>query len=228
MQTKTNKGLEVREGRTYLKAPHLDGEINFVYPAKGSGNYIDVAEELKKDNLSQPTMSQNASLIYSAWQNPKEKYSKEVINTLGEFGLWCFNGILCAKEGAYIKDNPEIKNGRVSMNEKDLLSKLESSESSVRFVPYGYKVGKQSAKELAKNKFVQALAGEEGADKLAETSSNYQFEPHLFSLENPDKELIRVASLGGGRGRIDGGLLVLGLGSDVSWGGHVFGVSEAS
>ena len=223
-QTK-NKGIQVREGRTYLDVPHLDSELTFVYPAK-KGTYIELAEQLDEDNLQQLTMSQNASLIYAAWQNPKEKYSKEIIDILRNSWLVCFNGILYDKEdkGAYIEDRPKIRGNRVYMEKSDLLKRLEANDPSVRFVPFGYKIEKQSSKDLEKNPFVIALAGEEGAQKLAEVSANYKFKPYLYSFDNVDRSAIRVASLDSCRCLGNGMLYVGGF----DWGdnddGYAFGV----
>ena len=226
MQTQAkSKGIEVREGRTYLDVSHLNGKISFVYPAKGPNTYVEVAKELEQDNLSQPTMSHNASLIHAAWQNPKEKYSKEVIDILRNNWLWCYNGILYVpNEGAYIQDAPEIKNGRVVMDKSELLKKLEANDSSVRFVPFGYKIGEQSIKELERNAFIIGLVGEEGAEKLAEVSGNYKLKPHLFSFDSVDELKTRVASLvdsrnwGEHRFIVDGDYLV------DDRGRHAFGV----
>ena len=220
-----SEGIKVREGRTYLDVLHLDGEITFVYPAKGPTTYVRVAGELEQDNLSKPTASQNASLIHSAWQNPKEKYSKEVIDVLRSSWLWCYNGIFyVAKEGAYIQDNPEIRNGRVFMDKSALIKKLEANDQSVRFVPFGYKIGEQSAKDLEKNPFVVALAGEEGAEKLAEVSGNYKLKPYLSSFDSFDNDEIRVASLCGNGLWVGLRLVVVGYVFDVGWYWRAFGV----
>ncbi len=225
-----NKSLRIEESDvTKLYAPHLNGESTFIHPAKGPGTYIQVAKQLEEDNLHQPTMSQNTSLVYSAWQNPEEKYSKEIIDILRNNWLWCFNGILYEpKEGVYIQDNPEIKNGRVFMDKSDLVKKLEAKDPTVRFVPFGYKINEQTSKQLANNKFVQALAGEESAQKLAEASANYKFKPCVWSFDNIDEQLIKVASLDELRGLDVNGLDVYGDFSGDDWDGHAFGVSEAS
>ncbi len=171
-------------------------------------------------------MSQNASLIYSAWQAPKEKYSKEVIDTLKNKLLWSYNGILYVpKEGAYIKARPEVKNDKVVMNKSDLVKKLEENDSSVNFVPFGFKIGELTARKLAKNKFIQCLAGEEGAEKLAEVSANYKNKPYLFSFNKVDEEIIKVASLDSGRGMGSNKLYVGGYYWDDYRGGYAFGVS---
>ncbi len=228
MNKTQSRGIKAREGITYLDVSHLDRELTFIYPAKGPNNYFNVRERILESNLRTPTMSQNASLVYSAWQNPKEKYSKEIIDILRNSWLWGFNGILYVpKEGAYIQDNPEVKDSKVVMNKSGLVKKLKSNDPTVRFVEFGsYKPGEQTSKELAENKFVQALASEEGAQKLAEVSTNYKFKPYVWSFNNVDEEFTRVAALlslwGGNR------LYVASSSDDVSGCGCALGVSEAS
>ncbi len=194
-----NKGIRAEAVITKLYVPHLDSEITFIHPAKEPDTYVNLAEQLKKDNLSQPTMSHNTSLIHAAWQNPKEKYSKEIINILRDNWLRCFNGILYEpNEGAYIQDTPEIRNNRLIMNKLDLIKRLESNDSSVRFVPFGYKIGELSSyKDLENHPLVIGLAGEEGAQKLAEASTNFKYRPYVWGFDSVDEPLIRVASLGG-------------------------------
>ncbi len=223
-----NKGLEVEIGVTKLKADHKGGKLKFIYPIKGPNTYFNIRERILESNSRTPTLSENASLVYSAWQNPKEKYSKEIRDILRNNWLWCFNGILYEpKEGAYIQDNPEIKDNQVIINKSDLVKKLESNDSSVRFVPFGYKTGEQTSEQLANNKLVQALATPEGAEKLAEVSSKYKNNPHVWGFDKVDQKLVRVASLSSGRDL--GGRLYVDSYSDVVGGcGCALGVSEAS
>ncbi len=190
------QGIRVREGRTYLDVPHLDSEITFIHPAKGPGTYVEIARQLEEYNLLPPTMAHNSSLVHSAWQNPKEKYSNEIINILRNNWLLCFNGILYEpKEGAYIQDNPKIENGEIIMDKSDLIKRLEANDSSVRFVRFGYKIGEQSHSDLERNPFIIGLAGEEGAKKLAETSVNYKLNPYVWSFDFVNGSLVRAASL---------------------------------
>lgn len=229
MNKSQSKGIRAEVGYTKLYVPHLDNELTFIHPAKGPNTYLNVNSQILESNLKTPTMSENASLIYSAWQNPKDKYSSEIIEKLRSNWLWSFNGILYVQnEGAYIQDSPEVKEGKVSINKSDLVKKLESKDSTARFVPFGYKIGKQTPKELEKNPFVQALAGEEGAEKLAEVASKYKANPYVWSFENVDENIIRIASLLSGRLL---GSDRLGVGGDDWDGGDdgcAFGVSEAS
>ena len=82
--------------------------------------------------------------------------------------FWGFTGNRhVPNEGVYIQDNPQIVDEEVLMNKKDLVKKLDANDPSVRFVPFGFKLGSQSALKLAKNPYVIGLAGEEGAGRIS-------------------------------------------------------------
>ncbi len=224
------QGLNIREGRTYLDVNSKQGVVSFVAPAFGPGTYAGVNLQILEAGLIQPTMGQTAELANGAWQNPKEKYSSDVIQKLRSNWLWAFNGLLYApNEGIYIQDRPEVRNGRVFMDKSDVVKKLGAKDPSVRFVPFGtFKREAQSSLELSKNPFIQALAGEEGADKLAQVADKYGNKPYVWALKEKDVSQLttKVASLdSGGIFGVDGDRLD--VGGDV-WdgydGGCAFGV----
>lgn len=82
MESTAQKGLRAKERMTELYAKHEGKDLTFIYPAKGPGTFAQVGEQIDSDRLIRPTMAQTASLAYSAWQNPKDKYSAEVIDIL--------------------------------------------------------------------------------------------------------------------------------------------------
>ncbi len=109
--------------------------------------------------------------------------------------LWGFTGILYTPKTIYILDNPETRNGMPFMEESELVKKLEKNDLSVRQVEYGFGTESMSALDLAKNKFVIALAGEEGADKLAQTADTFKIKPYLFGLKQVNENKTRVSAL---------------------------------
>lgn len=221
------KGLEVREENGIkLIVSHLDKELIFNCPAKGPDTYANVQKQITQDKLTPPTAAEIASLVHAAWQNPDEKYSKKIIELLRTNYLWCFTGNLYVpNKGVYVQDNPKVKDGKVSMNREDLEKRLESNDSSVRFVPFGFKIGEQSALKLVKNPWIIALVGEEGAEKLAEVSDKYKYKPYVWSFENVGKETAKVSELGSGWGWYCGRLRVGGFYFDDYRYGYAFGVS---
>ena len=190
-----NQSLRVKEGRTELTVEHNKEDLTFIHPYFGPNTYANVQELIEKAELNKPTMAETASLVYSAF-NSDDKYSLEIQKLLKEKWLWAFTGILYVpSKGAYIQDIPEIKKGRPYMNESDLVKKLEASDPNVRFVPFGFKTEKMSPQELAKNQFVIALAGEEGAEKLAKVADNFKDQPYLGSFKSVDETITRVSAL---------------------------------
>lgn len=194
MKTTQNKPLRVKEGRE-LTTDHNGKDLTFIYPYFGPNTYANVGQEIEKAELKKPTMAETVSLVNTAF-NSDDKYSKEIKKTLKEKWLWAFTGVLYVpKEGAYIQDDPEVRERMPYMNESDLVKKLETNNPSVRFVPFGFKTESMSSSELGKNKFVIALAGEEGAEKLAEIADKFDKDPHLWSFKFVDNLTARVSSL---------------------------------
>ena len=106
-----------------------------------------------------------------------------------------------------------------------LIKRLEENDSDVKFVPFGYKTGKQSYRELAKNPYIIARYGEEGADKIAEIASKYEYYPFVQVFDSVNEEIVKtsVISLAG---LFDCGLYV----GDNTWDdytqGRAFGVKK--
>lgn len=220
-----NKGFAVREGRTEIDVPHQNGILTFIHPYAGPNTFAKVGEQIDAKNLQRPTYAQTTFLAHTAWQNQDNKYSDEIIKLLKSNWFWGFNGILYVpNKGAFVEDNPKVVDGRVSMNHLALVKRLESGDKAVRFAPFGFKTGEQSAKDLAKNAFVIALAGEEGAEKLAEVADNYSAKPYVYSFDKIDQETVRVPALYASCG---GRLSLRGSSYGGDRGGCAFGVFGA-
>ena len=211
-----------------LTINHQGKDIGFGTPIVGPGTYAGVAEALRNQDvdLLQPTMAQTASLIHAGF-NGDNKYSKQIKKIMKNHWFWGFTGNKWVpKEGVYIQNNPEIVEGRVSMDKQDLVKKLESGDVSVRFVPFGFKIGKQTALELAKNPYIIGLAGEKGADKLAQVADKHRNKPYLYAFDNVDNELTRLSALSSDW--VDDRLDVCGNGFDNGDYGFAFGVLNES
>ncbi|MEK6973998.1 MAG: hypothetical protein AABW41_02060 [Nanoarchaeota archaeon] len=172
-------------------------------------------------------MAENASLVHTAF-NSDDKYSKEIRGIMKDRWLWSFTGNLdLPNKGVYVQDSPEVRNGRVVMDESNLVKKLESKDPSVRFVPFGFDIESMSPMQLAKNAYIIGLAGEEGADKLAEVADEFKQKPYLWSFKSVNEPTTRVSALNSGW-VLDRWLLVVGynLGNDRN--GHAFGVRNGA
>jgi len=222
------KDYEISGDRAEMRIPHLEGKITFMRPVKGPGNYAGVQEAINSAGLIAPTMAQTASLVYTANQNPNEVEFGEVLDILDTRWFWVFVGKRYVKnKGVYIRDNPAIVNGRLDLeNESELQNKIEAGDKSVRFVPFGFKIGEQKASDLARNSYLIGLAGKEGAEKLAEISGRYNLKPKVWSLENVDKDEIGMSSLGGCY--CEGSRLGVGSGCFYDQDGCAFGVCRTN
>jgi len=194
-----NQGLRIEEGRTKLISTHNKGDLVFLHPVYGPNTYANVQGQIEKDGLVAPTLAETASLVYSAF-NSDNKYSQEIQKLMKDRWLWGFTGILYTpKNGVYMQPHPEIRNGMPFMDESELEKKLDANhpsyDPSVRNIPFGFKTGKMSVLELAKNPFVIALAGKEGAEKLADVADKYRNKPYLYSFNSVKEPLTRVSAL---------------------------------
>ena len=220
--TKTQtKELRVEEARTKLIAEHRGEDLTFLHPSYGPDTYFNVRDSIQNAGLSLPTMAETASLVYTAF-NSEDKYSKEVKQILQDRWLWAFDKNLYTSKGVYIY--PELISNREDLEESELVKKLEANDKSIRFVPFGFKTESMTSMELAKNAYLKALAGDEGAEKLAEIADKFENKPYLWALTSVNQPETRVSAVGSYRDfdlrlSVDG----YGRGGRV---GHAFGVRK--
>ncbi len=218
-QIKNYQGLTLRKekGVDYVDVPYKDSSISFRAKPFGPDTYANLDQQIKKAHLLRPTAAQTIALVHAAWHDPQGKYAQEIIQRLRERFFWAFNGLLYEPQdkGVYIQARPTLTKGRVIMDRNNLVKRLEAQDPSVRFVPFvDYKTGEHTPSALAENKFVQALATLEGAEKLAKIAETYPSEPRVYALteDQVQEPTIRVAAFGslwgGGRLDVDGGSLV--------------------
>jgi hypothetical protein len=189
-------------GKTYLNGiPHNEKEISFQHPAI-KGIYANVQEAILKEGLNIPNSAQTASLVYDAFQNKEGQFESEIIKTLKNNWFWEFTGNLYLQKGkgdvqggVIVQYNPEIKNRKIIMDRSSLTKKLESNDSNIKFVPFGFKIGEQSIKDLEKNPYIIARYGEEGAEKIAKVAYEFKNKPYIWSFDSVDEEKVRVSAL---------------------------------
>ena len=226
--------METIIGKSYLtEIPHEGRELSFQYPSF-KGTYGNVANEIDKAGLKRPNSSETASLVYDTWKNPKEKYSQEIIKILKDNWFWEFTGNLYLPKssdeinnGVILETNPKIKNGRLLMNKNSLVQRLKENDSLVKFVPFGFKTGAQTPKELEENKYIIERYGKEGAEKIAEVASKYKNNPYIWSFnsDSVNEEKTRMSALYSDW-YFGNGLNVNGDSWDGDGNGHAFGVEK--
>src|SRR3989344_4517044 len=191
-------------GKSLTKIPHEGGNLSFQHPAfKGTSRQV--AEQIDKEGLKRPNSPETASLVYDAFQNKDGKYESEIISILKDSWFWEFTGNLYLpssneeiNNGVILEHNPKITNGKLVMDKNSLIKRLKENDALVKFVPFGYKIEKQSSLELSKNPYIVARYGEEGAEKIAEVASKYENKPHVWSFNSVDEEKVRMSALNGG------------------------------
>ena len=167
----------------------------------GPDIYVDLNRKIEQDRLRKLNMAETVSLTYQMLNSNDVHKNEEIEEIMRTHRLLAFTmAMYVPKKGVYLQDLSEFRGDTLSMNESELIRKLESGDPSVRFTPFGFKVGSQSSVELARNPFIIDLAGEEGAEKLGEMSGKYGIEPYLWSFESVNEPLIRVSALSSGFG----------------------------
>jgi hypothetical protein len=188
----TNKQLTIKEGRTELTVDPEGKDLTFMHPSYGPDTYFNVRDEIQNVGLGLPTMADKASLVHAAY-NSEDKYSKEIQVLMKKNWLWAFDKNLYVPKGVYIY--PEAVSSGRDLEESELVNMLESNDKDIRFVPFGFKTGSMTPIELSKNNYIRALAGEEGAEKLAKVADKFKDKPYLFALTEADKPVTRVSAL---------------------------------
>jgi len=196
-----NKGIRVKKTGSEIEliALHEGRDLSFLVPQSCAfsshvctltqgKNFFETQKFLRKEGLTCPTLAEVASIIYAAHQNPENKYSQAVINLIEDEFIWVNNGILAVpKKGVYVIDHPESR-WSAHFEESGLVKRLKAGDKSIRFTPFGYESFEIPAKDLSKNKLLIALAGKEGAEKLAEVASKYPEDHPHNSVPCPDVE----------------------------------------
>ena len=224
--TKTQEGLTVEEGRTKLHSSHNGERLTFLHPPFGPNNYAVVGQKIEQAGLRRPPMAETASLVYNAF-NSDDKYSQEIKDIMERGCLWAFTGILYVPgEGAYIQNDPRIREGAPFMDKSELVKILESEDPSVKFVPFGYKTGMMTPEELARHELVIKMAEEEGAEKLAEVAGKHRDNPFLFGGENITQPTTRISALYSYNGEGGHRLCVVGDVHGFTKNGYAFGIQK--
>ena len=136
-----------------------------------------MANQILKDHLKTPTFRDVVDIAYDSIDSKGECADKikRILLMSGATSFYGFTGVLNSQERVvYIQDHPDVIDNKIVMEESDLVKRLEVKDRSVRFVPFGFKIGEMTSRQLAQNEFVRALAEEEGAEKLAEIANRYR------------------------------------------------------
>ncbi|MEK6945433.1 MAG: hypothetical protein AABW63_01435 [Nanoarchaeota archaeon] len=188
--------------------PYSNGKArSWTQDFSGASTDPSVKSQILKQHQLIATGDQTASVIYAAYcSNLKnEPEFREIRNIMEEgasdtVGFWVFNKTLWTKKGVYVvQQDPEAIGIKQDLDQNELEVMLENSkeirgvrfskDEKVRFAPKEtYNLEFNTPDFLAKNGFVIASYGEEGAQKLAEVSTKFKNQPYIVALE--DRRLI--------------------------------------
>jgi hypothetical protein len=236
-QTKTaNPRVEIVE-KVYtpdakLWVSHNDGEIAFTYPAFGPNPYKEVGQEILSKNLKVLTGDYVSSLLHAAYCNSDVKDEPEfqgVQSVMKDGWLWIFNRNLWTKKGVYVVQDLDATGTNQALDINELEEMLKrgdeikgirfSNDKKVRFAPKEtYKLGEHTPDSFAKDGFIIASCGQQGAEKLAEVSAKFKNKPYIYGVETKTPEQrVSIVDDYGDRLRFDRDF-------DVGYKGHAFGV----
>jgi hypothetical protein len=187
---KTKNQPRIVRGRIELWTPHNGGEIAFA-PLIGGDEYREVGWRILNSNQRVPTGDYTASLLHTAYgctpearrviDEPEFSEIRYAISESPNAALAVFNINLWIDKGVYVFQDNEVIGASQCLTPEGLEKMLGggkeidgirfSRDNRVRFAPKGsYVLGEQTPEELAKNGFIIASYGKEGAKKLAEIS----------------------------------------------------------
>ena len=216
MKTSTKTPRIVR-ATTKLILPSQGKEIAFAHPSVGPGDYKAVGEAILAQGNRVPHGDHKASLIHAAHCIPEIHDEPEFDNVRGTMGrnwLWVFNRNLWTEDGVYVVQDSKALGGSKPLSRKGLERMLKSGREvngirfsksgQVRFAPKGsYAFDSHTPESFAKDGFIIASSGIEGAEKLGEASSKFRHEiPYIYGVETDGEEQRVSALIGGGGDRL--------------------------
>ncbi len=181
-----------------MAVPHEEKKITFAYPSVGPDTYIAVGKKILSQRRRVPTGDYMASLLHAVYCDnsmTNEPEFKNIQEIMKNEWLWVFNRNLWTKDGVYVVQDTKTIGTSKPLGQKNLEKMLKGSkefsngvrfskDGKVRFAPKdSYQLGRQKPESLAKNGFMIANYGIEGAEKLGEVSSKFKDEPYVNGLE---------------------------------------------
>lgn len=226
----------VVRGRIEVWVPHKDKEIAFAHPSVGPGTYRNDGLVILKAEQRVSVGDDIASLLHAAYcENSvaNEPEFVDVRNIMDKNWLWVFNKNLWTDKGVYVLLDLDATGRSQSLDINTLEKMLNggseingvrvSKDERLRFAPREtYNLGEHTPESLAKDGFIIASCGLEGAKKLGETSAKFRNNPCTYGIKIEKKQTpeLRVSAVDGG----DGTLWFIGYDWDDYYCSHAFGV----
>jgi len=165
-----------------LWVPHNGGEIAFNVSSNNLRGYNSKAIEILERGEFVPTGDYTASLIYAIYNNDNPEFER-IREIVRNDNLWIFNKNIWTPQGVYVLQNENAEGTVcVSTDINSLEGMLRGGEETngvrfspdkkLRFAPKGsYVFGVQIPKKLARDGFIIASFGLEGAENFAQVAS---------------------------------------------------------
>jgi hypothetical protein len=180
-------------GRMYTDSP------------QGPGNFHFLRQSNYGEGFKQGTFGDQFALAHGAYTNQGKEGAMDIVKLLRNFWLSGNTSILYTPTLVIVQDMPEVKDGRIVMDEKNLNSRLSknakngvrfSDDGSVRALPYSFKTGWQSSDKIRANLFPVALTGNKDAPEMLEEIINKIGKSvYIYALNKVSEPEIRVPDL---------------------------------
>ena len=233
--------MQSKQQKTELTVQHQGKPLTHVHPFYGPNTYSGLKTNVEADGLAMATLPEAASIVHDAYclDQPTDfdqERAKEIHGIMKNRWIYATSKSLwIPDQGVKVfPDNglislPDVLKSRIGeltpSELEQMLEVLEQHPELVNSADFGYETGTLgSSLKLATNAYTKALAGEEGAERLAEVSDKHRIKkPYLGAFDNVKKPSITVSRLGSSW-IFDGRLDVNGDGHGGDRGSLAFGV----
>lgn len=212
----------IERGRTKIKLN--EGKLVVAHPCYGPNTAVALRNAIRADGLREPTAAKVASFLHVAY-NGNEPEFREATEIMKSAYFRTFTGVLYdpAQNRIVFTDTPEFDaNGRVSLDA--LLARTGDNDPTFRTIPLTeVMAGWKTSAEVKEDAYMVALAGREGAAKLANLAERYPSgKAYLWLPTLNNKPEARIASLDSYC--CDGDWLNVSGGDGLGRGSRAFGV----
>ena len=187
-------GIIETAGRVYTDTP------------VGSGNFHKLREANYGQGFRQATFGEILDLAHQSYLNQGNKGADNVVDATRNFWLSGNTAIRYTPEHVIVQDIPEVRDGIIVMDEKNLTSKLSknsrmgvrfSDDGTIRAIPYGFGTEWQNSEQIRTNSFPIALTGNlEASEILAQIQDKIGKRGYVWALDKGTNNEIRVPVLG--------------------------------
>ena len=182
----------------------IDGRVYNASP-KGPGNFHTLREANYGKGFVQGTFGNQLVLVHGAYLNQDNSDARTIVETSKNHYILGNTAINYAPQLVIVQDMPEVRDGRIVMDEKSLTAKLSknakngvrfSDDESIRALSYGFETGWQTTDQIRINPFSIALTGNVNApEMLAEIQDKISKKGYIWALGQGTNNEIRVPGL---------------------------------